>query len=319
MYRHCKFLVSPALSALLLSAALCPASAQLTRVNAHTDSSSILIGQQFHLVLEAVSPSGDTQFGWPVVPDTFNEFQVIARNPIDTIASGNSKVYRQTITLTNFDSGLWKIPGFAFRMIPGNGVLTTDSLYLMVNTVPVDTTRPFRPIKAIREVPFNIMDYLLYILVGLATVVVLVLFILYLIRRKRPERPPPPPAAKEKPDETAFKALKKLESEKLWQQNLVKNYYTRLTDILRVYLEDQFSIPAMEQTTDELMHHIRNITIVSQQKDNLQIILDMADLVKFAKMQPMAADHEQCMKRALEIVDWTRPKKLNPENEMATK
>ena len=47
----------------------------------------------------------------------------------------------------------------------------------------------------------------------------------------------------------AFKELEKLEKEKVWQQN-IKEYYSRLTDVARTYIELRYKVPAMEKTTE---------------------------------------------------------------------
>ncbi len=294
---------------LLILATVGRVSAQAPVVSARIDSSSVLIGDPFHLDLE-VRTSPSVKIIWPSLPDTFNHFQLLTRGKIDTLSTPGGTLYRQRITLTSFDSGMWVIPGIRFP-VPSTDTSSwpsTDSLVEQVNTVPVDTTRPFKPIHTIRQVPFDLLDYLPYILAGALFVLLLVGLILWLGKRKKPAGPPPPPPPREKPYETALKALYQLQGEKLWQKGEMKPYYVRLTDILRVYLENQFSIPAMELTSEELMDNIRKVTVVSQQQETLRDILATADLVKFAKMQPGPEDHSRCMQQAIELVEWTRPK-----------
>jgi len=300
---------------LLVWASFFRVSAQAPSVSARIDSASILIGDPFHLELEARTPSTGNIL-WPSLPDTFNHIQVLARGKIDTLSSGGSTLYRQRITLTSFDSGMWKIPGISFP-VPGTDTSswpTTDSILEQVNTVAVDTTQPFKPIHTIRQVPFSLLDYLSYILAGAILVLLILGLIFWLRKRKKPAVPPPPPPPREKPYETALNALYQLQGEKLWQKGEVKPYYVRLTDILRVYLENQFSIPAMELTSEELMENIGRVAVVTQQKEVLRDILMTADLVKFAKMQPWAEDHTRCMQQAIDLVEWTRPKP-EPEGE----
>ncbi len=286
------------------------------KVNATIDSSRILIGQQFHLRLEAVTDPGEAKISWTNIPDTFNHLQVVERGKIDTVKTGKQEIYSQQVTLTGFDSGHWKIPAFDFGVIPYNqhatpAVISTDSLFIAVNTVPVDTTKPFKPIKNIRSVTVPWTSYLVYILVAL---IAAGLTWWLIKRRKKPERAAPAKQApKEPPYELALKALKQLEAEKLWQNNEVKLYYTRLTDILRAYFEQQFGLSAMEQTTDELLQHIKHVTQLNQQRDNIQYILTTGDLAKFAKLQPLPDEHQLCMNKACEIVEWTKPKPVTEE------
>lgn len=298
------------------------AHSQVPKVSARLDSSGILIGQQFHLYLEAQAPAAGTNIVWPQVPDTFNHLMVVTRGQIDTVRQQNLATYRQSITLTGFDSGIWKIPAFPFRVLTAAGQVSpdsvsTDSLQIYVNTVPVDTTKPFKPIKEIRQVPFNIWDYW-YVLLGvLVLVLVIIAWIWY--RRKHRKTEVLPPAPLVPPYETAMKELHTLEEEKLWQQGSVKEYYTRMTDILRRYIERQFRIPAMEQTSDELLDNIRPVTQLNQQKDSLKYILQTADLAKFAKLQPAQEEHEGCLRKAYELLEWTRPKPVTQEDKDGNK
>lgn len=285
------------------------------QASATLDSTQILIGEQFHLLLEATS-KGPSRWVWAEVPDSFDHLLVVDRGPIDTLHHEGKTVFRQSITLTSFDSGYWQVPPFQFQTITadttaGAGVITTDSLQIMVGTVAVDTTKPFRPIKQIRSVPLNLLAYWPYALGVLILILVIVWLVFFRKPKQRVVREPEIP--REPPYEEAIKSLQALEMEKLWQQNHVKPYYTKLTDILRRYIERRFGVNAMEQTTDELLAKIKPVTKLNQQRDNLRYILETADLAKFAKLEPQQQAHEASLKKAYELVEWTRPREEAPE------
>lgn len=280
-------------------------------VRAQADSSGIRIGEQFHVVLDATVDTSLGRIEWAQVPDTFDHVLVVDRSAIDTVAAAGGLHYQQRLTLTSFDSGQWMIPAFTFHVLPAGGTdsaqaLQTESLSIYVNTVPVDTTKPFRPIKPIRQVPFRLWDYWPFMLGGLVLLALLVWLIFF--RRRKTKEKPAAPRPGEPPYVVAEKDLHALEAEKLWQQGQVKAYYTRLTDILRLYIEKQFQVNALEQTTDELLSNIRPVTRLNQQRAPLQRILETADLAKFAKLQPLAEDHETCLRLAYDFVAWTRPR-----------
>lgn len=285
-----------------------------TSAKATADSAAIKIGEQFHLNLTVNAGEG-LQLVWAQIPDSFGHFLVVDRGGIDTLTASGKKIYQQSLTLTSFDSGYWTIPAFSFQAVSGDSTisppsLTTDSFLVKVNTVPVDTTKAFRPIKKIRSVPFNILAYWPYLLGGL--IVLLVLLYLIFFRKKKVKLIPEKVIPQEPPYEQALKNLHSLEKEKLWQQGEVKTYYTRLTDILRLYIERGFRINAMEQTTDELLQKIKPVTKLNQQQDNLRYILQTADLAKFAKLQPLPEEHEASLKKAYELLEWTKPKPEEP-------
>ncbi|WP_295126841.1 hypothetical protein [uncultured Chitinophaga sp.] len=295
-------------------------------VKAVPDTTQIRIGEQFKLNLSArvqlrLIPGINFKIVFPEVPDSFAHFEMVERSEIDTTGSNNvEKIFRQTLTLTSFDSGRWALPPLKFEVFS-----TTDGSYdsvftqpieIDVNTVAVDTTKAFKPIKPVRTVGWLLMDYILYIIGGVILLVIIGLLIWFARQKKVPKYVAPEP--KETPYEEAIRELKKMEAEKAWNNGDIKIYYTQLTDILRVYFEKQFRIPALEQTSGELLHNIKPITILNQQREKLQAILTLADLAKFAKLQPAPQEHEDCLQKAIDIVEWSKPKAVEEKEEDKT-
>lgn len=289
---------------------------QTLEVTAKADTSNIRIGEQVKLHLKATVPAAvfnkpEFRLLFPTVPDSLEHFEVVTRSGLDTLTQQDLKVLQQTLTVTSFDSGRWEFPPLKFEVYGANGANSIDTLFsqplgIDVNTVAVDTTKAFKPIKAVQAVPWNIWDYWLYMAIGAAVVLIALGLLLYF--RKRPEKKPVEKLPLVTPYELAVQQLKSLKGEQLWQQGDIKQYYTRLTDILRTYFEHQFGIAALEQTSEELLNNIKPVTKLNQQRDKLRALLAIADLAKFAKLQPTADEHEDCMHKAEEILEWTRPK-----------
>ncbi len=285
-------------------------------VTAKADSSSIRIGEQVKVHLKATVPAAvfnkpEFRLLFPIVPDSMDHFEVVTRSNVDTVTQQDMKVLQQTLTVTSFDSGHWEFSPQKFEVYGATGANSIDTLFSQplgvdVNTVAVDTTKAFKPIKTVQAVPWNIWDYWLYIAIGAAAV--LIALGLWLYFRKRPEKKPVEKLPLVTPYDLARQQLKSLKEEQLWQQGDIKQYYTRLTDILRTYFEHQFGIAALEQTSEELLKNIKPVTKLNQQRDKLRSLLAIADLAKFAKLQPTADEHEDCMHKAEEILEWTRPK-----------
>src|SRR5258706_2737195 len=84
--------------------------AQSFKAEARTDISSIKIGEQFKLILEAQSPPG-YKFSFPQVPDTITKLDIVERSKIDTAVMPDHKIdsYKQVLTVTSFDSGYYPI------------------------------------------------------------------------------------------------------------------------------------------------------------------------------------------------------------------
>jgi hypothetical protein len=294
---------------------------QNVQVSAKFDSTNnILIGDQVKIKLQAICPKG-TILMWPTIKDTIiKQIEVASRTKIDSVFSSDKKslTLSQIFTITSFDSGTYKIPAFEFnyRFLKdtNNYTALTNELYLNVNTIAVDTTKEIRDIKTPLKAPISFRELLPYI-GGVVILSVIILLIIYYIQKKRKAEPlirfkqvRVVPA-----HEIALLALQKLKDDKLWQNNKVKLYYVELTDILRKYIENRFEIDALEMTTDEITASFKTIDIAEELKRKLRNILILADLVKFAKAQPLANEHDICLENAFDLVNNTIPEIVNEE------
>ena len=114
--------------------------------------------------------------------------------------------------------------------------------------------------------------------------------------------------------EKALKRLKEIDDQKLWQNDMVKEYYSGISETLREYIEERYKIKALEQTTDQTKRSFRHITIIEQEiKNKLFTVLELADMVKFAKEIPVQQEHEMSMYQAVEFVNSTA-EKVETEN-----
>lgn len=284
------------------------------KVTAVPDTTSIRIGEPVKIGITArvvirSLKGANIKVVFPNLPDSVNHIEVVERSPLDTTGSTpDEKFWKQTLTVTSFDSGRWELPPMKFEVFSVSDgsydSVFTDPIFIDVNTVAVDTTKAFKPIKPLRSVAWNILDYWPYLLPLLLVVALVVLYFAYW-RKRRPKAAPAPAKPLKTPYETAMEQLQRLEKEKPWN-NDVKLYYTQLTDVLRHYFEQQFHIAALEQTSAELLQNIKPVTVLNQQRDKLQHILTLADLAKFAKMQPAPHEHEDCLQKAIAVVEWTK-------------
>ncbi len=283
--------------------------AQGISATATSDTTTILIGQQFNLKLELTHPKNQS-INWIDIPDTLGKLEIVSKSKIDTLpVNGALLSRRQTLTFTCFDTGYYVIPPFvfAYRQSPDTATLLAETrpLLVTVNTIPVDTTKAIRDIKGPVEVPWTLSDFLPYI-GAVILAALLIWLILYLRKKFKKEKVITAPVIPARPaHEIALEELKKLEDEKIWQQGDMKQYHTRLTDILRAYIENRWQLPAMEQTTDEILGGFTKGMLTADLYEKMRITLQAADLVKFAKLQPVAYENEQSMAFAVEIVKLT--------------
>jgi hypothetical protein len=292
------------------------------KVKAIPDTTQIRIGEPIKLEITAkvmiyALKGANLKVVFPNLPDSLNHIEIIERTQLDTSGSNEQqKLFKQIITLTSFDSGRWEMPPMKFEVFSvtdgSYDSVFTEPFFIDVNTVPVDTTKAFKPIKALRSVGWNLLDYWPYLLACLALSAALVLYFVFWHKKRKPAVVAAPAKPAKAPYQLAMEQLELLEKEKPWNSD-VKLYYTQLTDILRQYFEQQFHIAALEQTSAELMQNIKPVTVLNQQRDKLQSILTLADLAKFAKLQPSPQEHEDCLRKAIAVVEWTKPSAVAAE------
>ena len=273
------------------------------------DVKQIMVGDQARLFIEIQNNPATGKVQWPVVPDTFNSLEIVERGKIDTTKEGELVRYRQRLNVTGFDSGIFKIPAFAFTVTPNSGnpyVVLSDSFALTVQTVAVDTTKGFKGIKGIMYVKSTWKDYLMYFLGAIIFIGLIVFIVIYFLKNKKILAPKPLGPQESLQDKT-LRLLAELDAKSLWQKKQVKEYYIQLTDIVRDYIEQRFRTPAMELTTDELLHQVKSHKDLVTYYSILSDILHTADLAKFAKAEPLPQEHLDTMDKAKLFVDKSRP------------
>ncbi|MCZ2442891.1 MAG: BatD family protein [Flavobacteriales bacterium] len=284
---------------------------QNAKVKVSIDTTNIKVGEQAELLLSA-EQDDKTVLVWPVIePNLSKEIEVLKQGTIDTSFSEDKKqiLFTQRLTITSFDSGVFTIPPFRFQYLSADDTLSiyTDSLLLYSSTLPVDTLKGFHDISAPLEPPFGWDDFMDYIIILLAVILIAVLIFIYVRkRRKRKPTEPVPVVVQTRPaHEIAIEALNALYIKKLWQKGEVKRYYSELTDIVRRYLNHRYNIDAAEMTTAEILQSVSHIRMNEEPKQQLMQLLNLSDLVKFAKLIPGINEHEMAFSNAKLLVELT--------------
>jgi hypothetical protein len=284
---------------------------------AKLDTNAMLIGDQVKLDITFSYPL-NTLISWPKIGDTILQtIQVINRSKIDSSFSADKKTVtlHQNFLITSFDSGFYAIPPirFFYRELPDTTIrfVQTETLLLSVHTLTVDTTKVIKPIKGPLSIPLTFREILPWLILAVLGILIILAFLFYLKKRKKAE---PVFQIRSKiqllPHELALSEIEKLRLKKLWQAGRTKEYHSELTDILRKYLESGFNIMAIEMTSQEIIDSLR--TQNNMHNDSIRKInhiLAMADLVKFAKMQPLPVENDMNMENAVAFVLDTSVKK----------
>jgi len=299
--------------------------AHAQQVEAQLDTNAIRIGEQFNLTLSVEAPVGSEV----VFPETgenllIKEIEVLERMPADSVVEGNLKKVTQRLRLTSFDSGYHAIPPLYIKIVdPETGEMdsaATQAMLMEVQTVAVDTAQPIKDIVAPFEAPLTFEEVWPWIMAGLLFLVGGFIVWQALRRAKLKKLNPKPKEAKKPiipPHVKALESLQKLQKEELWQQGQHKAYQSELTEILRQYIEDRYQIPALEQTSEEILAAFQVKRILPNQLfEQLTGVLRLADMVKFAKYLPVGQEHEKSFEAAKGFVEQTIPQP-EPEKQLS--
>jgi hypothetical protein len=301
----------------LLSGSFSVLRAQQVTVKASLDSTHILIGDQLRLLLEVEKPR-DLHIQFPLVPDTFgSRVEVVERSKIDTLILEDKEREKltQSLFITSFDSGVHQIPPFYFKLKDGTHLdsAATREMAFQVYGIKVDTTKGPVDIKRPYSAPVTLKEVTPYIL-GAILAAALLFFLFYYIRWKKKKVPlfnkPAKPA--EPAHLVALRELDRIKSQKMWQQEKIKQYYSEVADTIRTYIQNRFDIPAMEYTSAETIGVFKQHHGLADERsiDQLQHILSLADLVKFAKYTPLPDDNNLTLMNAYFFVNQTKAEEV---------
>ena len=292
---------------LVLIASLSKAGGKVT-VSVEMDSTVILIGQQAHIALKVVADS-QQNITFPVFPQKqiIPCVEVIEEKITGTeeLNDGRQKSITKIYTITSFDSTLYYIPPFKVRV--DNKTYDSKSLALKVETMDVDTLhldKFFGP-KEIADVPFSWKDWrglfylslLLILLLGVFSYIAIQLHNNKPLIRKFRIKPSLPA------HQWAMSEIQKINKQKDISED-TKEYYTKLTDILRSYIQKRYGFNAKEMTSSEIIEKLKLLD--KKSIEELQQLFQTADLVKFAKFRTMLNENDENLLRAMDFIKATK-------------
>lgn len=297
------------ISIILFVAATITAAAQAT-VEATIDSIEILIGEQVEVSVRATAKENAKV----VFPDFKPQqlitpgVEVVSHNDSATVGIDNGMaVFTHKYRLTSFDGKLYYLPPFKVKV---NGKLfQSKSLALKVLEVPVDTTKldQFYGPNDVQDNPFQWSDW--SAIFWLSVVMLLALFIAYWLYLRLMDNKPIIASMKivKKllPHQKALKEIEVIKAEKMVTSENQKEYYTKLTETLRKYIEERYGFRAMEMTSTEIIGRLTE-TQDQQALDELRMLFQTADLVKFAKYSTLINENDMNLVNAIEFINKTK-------------
>lgn len=289
-------------------------------VKASLDSAYLLMGKQTRLHVSVVGNLPDS-CNVNVVDTAWRDVEIAGvTEPVINDLGNNRKELLQDIVVQSFDSGMYTLPPVYF--IDGGETIASNRPVLKVLPVAVDslvTVHDFTDVVDVKRHFFDyfpdwVTDYGLWILLVLVVIGASVfVYFKWIKQGKLPlvvaKKPVPP-------YQLAMQQLQTLHEEHLCEKGQEREFYTRLTDILRSYLDARFGINAMEMTSTQIRRCLRDNEHTKMSEKYMSRILEIADFVKFAKIRPLPEDNAGAYKSALQFVEETKPV-VEPDTEGA--
>ncbi len=277
-------------------------------VSAALDSTHMMIGDQMRLHLSIQYPPNIN-----IVKVDYSElekdedFELLSNGNFDTLDQNGLLILQKDLLFSIYDSGSFYVPpikvDYSF-----NGQSQSKSTY----KIQVDVMTPQQDsvyLTAIKPIIKEARTWrdLLPIFIGVFVLILVLGLVFYLVNRRGKEVAPPPPIRKVPAHEIANDKLTGLKKKQLWQNGEVKAYQSELTYIVREYLENRYDAQALESTTSEILSQLKSLDFDDNMKSQLREMLELADMVKFAKAEPPVEAHERLMNYAESFVDKTKP------------
>lgn len=285
--------------------------AQSIIATATTDSSDYLVGDYIKFTIK-VEHDESIRVSPPTLTDKLGSLEVVKVLPV-TLDEEN-KFQQFNYIISGYDSARIVIPPIPITYFVENNsepqTTETNEVVVFIHTLEVVPNSDIKDVKQPVRISIDWVFWLL--LIFIVAILIIVAYLLYR-KYKKPEeeiriikRTPPTPI-----HIMALKALDKLKDKKLWQQGKVKEYHSELTGIIRKYFEDRYHFNSLEMTTSENLNVLNRIMDNQKLIDTTEKFLQNADMVKFAKFEPMPSINEEMLKQAYDIVEKTKPDEVN--------
>ena len=275
-----------------------------------------MLGDQTDLHL-SVTHEASEQVQMPVYGEMLQEgIEIVDRSAIDTTALPDGRVQMtQDLTLTSFKDSLFAIQ--PLYVTSGEDTFWTEPMALnVIQPFEVDSSLAITDIKDIEKAPIWWWGIFRWVLLALGCVLLAVggyyLWRWYRKHRK-PEEETIDPELLRPADEVALEKLDEIKAQKIWKDGKVKEYQTELTDVVREYIGRRFDVHSTEKTSDETLQEMKS-KVDKDLYTRLKNMLQLADLVKFAKWHTTPDENETALITAYDFVNETK-EVVTDENE----
>lgn len=277
-------------------------------VSASIDSTMLMIGDQTAMHL-SVTQEANERVEMPVFGETLQDgIEIVDRSAVDTTTLPDGRLQlSQELTLTSFKDSLFAVAPIA--VVSGGDTFWTEPMALnVIQPFEVDSSLAITDIKDIEKAPIYWWGIIRWILLALGIIGLFIgayYGVLWYRKHFFKEEEVIEPELLRPADEVALEKLDEIKAQKIWKDGKVKEYQTELTDVVREYIGRRFDVQSTEKTSDETLRAMKPL-IDKELFAKLSKMLQLADLVKFAKWHTTPDENEQALSTAYEFVNETR-------------
>lgn len=281
------------------------------RLENRIDRDTAAIGDTILYTLTVTAPESAAV----IFPDYSNgmigDFEIL-QNGLNEQKEEGEPLEERWFLLQGFETGDFTLPGakVTVRVNGEEEVLESPPLGIKIESVlgSSEGEQDIRPIKPPVALPVSYI-WIFYLIGAIILAVALTIFLIKIVFRRKGKvipLPPPRPA-----HEIAYEQLNRIKDENLPGRGMIKEYYSRVSNTARYYLENRFGLRAPERTTEEFLYDMASTDYLTvRQQDLVSEFLTECDLVKFARYGPTKDEIERVYRAAVRLVDET---KISPE------
>jgi hypothetical protein len=282
----------------------------LIEVTSAVDTSRITIGDRITYTI-TIDHADTMRIEKPGEGVNLGQFEIKDYKIYDPVLDQGRILQKYEYVVSVFDTGSFVIPPFPVAYFPTDSIadykiITASAIKIYVESVIQDEERQLRDIKPPINIPYNY--FLLISVIGSVLLISLIMYLGYRLYRKRKETgyllKPPEPA---KPaHEVALNALSDLMEKDLVSKGFVKQFYSEISEIVRRYIEGRYFVRALEETSTEILLELEGQELSEIAYQNVRELLQLSDLVKFAKYLPTDEENENVVLWAKEFIEETK-------------
>jgi len=279
-------------------------------LEAKVDKNKIMIGDliQYSIV---VTRDENVNVEMPDLGANLGAFEIRDYSDPEPEKRNGEIIQRREYSISTYDIGDYEIPPVTVQYsVGGDSVwkeLTTENIKITVESLKPSEAGDIRDIKPPLEIERDWMRIIRFVAAGVIIVLIGILVFIYIKRRREgksflPYREKP----KRPPHEIALEELEQLLDEQLLEQGQIKQFYIRISEIIRRYIEGRFFIVAIEMTTTQLIDNMNEAEIEHEDIRLVEDFLMQCDLVKFAKYIPTSEENQKVIDQAFELINKTK-------------